>query len=132
MIVVGIAAWDTVPQELVMHSGFDGEPTWSAPKGFWSVFALPLISAGLALFIWMLAPFGKVNTGFGSGSPATESQKRKMQTLIGLTNIATSGLLAYLTYEQWFGEFASSAFLVLVTIYVVAILAGSLWVVRSK
>ncbi len=100
----GALLYPGLPQTLPVHWNGAGEADGYAQKSFWSVFASPLIAAGLILFLLgtaalvPLLPAASVRTG---APEAQTANLRATQFFLGATTFGLSLLFAWVALRGW-------------------------------
>ncbi len=107
LICLAAALYPGLPQSLPVHWNGAGNADAYADKSFWPVFSVPLICAGLVLFLLgtaalvprLAAVSGQLG---GTGDPAAQiANLRATQFFLGATTFVLSLLFAWLALRGW-------------------------------
>lgn len=128
---VGLRLYPDLPPSLPTHWNGAGQADSFAAKSVWSVFSVPLGSAGLVLFMLGLAVFLPRLTAAGgqlrtADSPAAQAANlRATQFFLGGTTLALSLLLAWFTLRGWLlPPDGSALYFILPLLALIAVMAG--------
>lgn len=126
--LAGALQYGSIPDPLPTHWGPSGAPDAFAPKGFWTVFALPVIGVLLTVCIgtsnWLLARSKAIGP----------VERETVGLAMGYMALFLSAIFSWLALASWRGEELGPWFIVVVLLSTVPalVLVGLRWSALTK